>query len=35
VEYTWLLLWLCSKGQIVGSGSKWIDADGKVMFEVA
>jgi hypothetical protein len=35
VEHTWLLLWLCSNGEIVGSGSAWIDADGKVVFEVA
>lgn len=35
VEHTWLLLWLCSNGEVVESGSKWIDADGKVMFEVA
>jgi hypothetical protein len=35
VEHTWLLMWLCSKGRIAGAGSKWVDADGKVIFEVA
>jgi hypothetical protein len=35
VEHTWLLLWLCSKGSIVGAESRWIDADGNVVFEVA
>jgi hypothetical protein len=34
VEHIWLLLWLCSKGEIVGSSSKWIDADGVTCFEV-
>lgn len=34
VEHIWLLLWLCSKGEIVGSNSKWIDADGVTCFEV-
>jgi hypothetical protein len=34
VEHTWLMMWLCSRGKIVGSSSKWIDADGKVMFEM-
>jgi hypothetical protein len=34
VEHTWLLLWFCSKGAVVGSGSEWVDADGKVVFEV-
>lgn len=33
-EHTWLILWLCSKGQIAGSGSKWCDAEGAVVFEV-
>jgi hypothetical protein len=35
VEHTWLLLWLCSKGSIVSSESRWIDADGTIVFEVA
>jgi hypothetical protein len=34
-EHTWLLLWLCSKGKIVDSGSRWIDADGNVVYDVA
>jgi hypothetical protein len=33
-EHIWLLLWLCSKGKIVGSGSQWIDAEGAAVFEV-
>jgi hypothetical protein len=33
-EHTWLLVWLCSKGEIVSSDSKWIDAAGNVVFEV-
>lgn len=28
IEHMWLVLWLCSKGQVSGSGLKWIDADG-------
>jgi hypothetical protein len=35
IEHTWLLLWLCSNGEIVGSGSRWIDADGEVVFEAS
>jgi hypothetical protein len=35
IEHMWLLLWFCSKGEIVGSGSRWMDADGKVVFEVS
>ncbi|KAF2030012.1 hypothetical protein EK21DRAFT_66474 [Setomelanomma holmii] len=34
VEHMWLLLWLCSRGHIAGSSSRWIDADGKAVFEV-
>jgi hypothetical protein len=34
-EHTWLLLWLCSKGEIVSSDSKWVDAAGNVVFEVS
>jgi len=34
-EHVWLVLWLSSKGQVAGSESKWIDADGNVVFEVA
>jgi hypothetical protein len=34
VEHIWLLLWLCSKGQIANSGSKWMDAGGGVVYEV-
>ncbi|KAH7076481.1 hypothetical protein BKA63DRAFT_283407 [Paraphoma chrysanthemicola] len=33
VEHVWLLLWLCSKGQVAISGSTWIDASGDVIFE--
>jgi hypothetical protein len=35
IEHTWLLLWLCSNGEIVGSGPHWIDADGEVVFEAS
>jgi hypothetical protein len=35
VEHTWLLMWLCSKGNIVGAESRWYDAEGNVVFEVA
>jgi hypothetical protein len=35
IEHTWLLLWLCSNGEIVGSASRWIDADGDVVYEVS
>jgi hypothetical protein len=34
VEHIWLLLWLCSKGEIANSGSKWMDAGGGVVYEV-
>jgi len=34
-EHMWLILWLCSNGQVVGSQTRWIDADGRVVFEVA
>jgi hypothetical protein len=34
-EHIWLLLWLCSKGKIVGSRSQWVDAEGAAVFEVA
>ena len=34
VEHLWLTLWLCSHGEISGSGSKWYDADNIVVFEV-
>ncbi|KAF2831367.1 hypothetical protein CC86DRAFT_138514 [Ophiobolus disseminans] len=33
-EHIWLMLWLCSKGQIVGSKTKWIDAGGAAVFEM-
>jgi hypothetical protein len=33
VEHTWLSLWLCSKGEVVGTGCKWVDAGGSVVFE--
>jgi hypothetical protein len=35
VEHMWLLLWLCSQGRISGSRTKWIDASGIAVFEVA
>lgn len=35
VEHTWLMMWICSKGEIVKSGSNWTDAGGNLMFEVA
>lgn len=34
-EHMWLLMWLCSKGKIIGSGPKWIDAEGAAVFEVS
>ncbi|KAF9699509.1 hypothetical protein EKO04_002367 [Ascochyta lentis] len=34
VEHVWLLLWLCSKGKISGSGSSWIDANGVAVLKV-
>jgi hypothetical protein len=34
VEHVWLTLWLCSHGEVSGSGSKWYDADNIVVFEV-
>lgn len=33
-EHTWLLLWLCSKGQLSSSASKWIDANGVAVVEL-
>jgi hypothetical protein len=33
IEHTWLLLWICSNGEILGSGSWWINADGEPVFE--
>ncbi|KAH8732926.1 hypothetical protein GQ44DRAFT_821179 [Phaeosphaeriaceae sp. PMI808] len=35
VEHTWLLLWLCSKGKVSGSPSRWIDGEGNVFFEMS
>ncbi|UPX11573.1 uncharacterized protein EKO05_0002172 [Ascochyta rabiei] len=34
VEHIWLLLWLCSKGRVSGSGSCWIDANGVAVVDV-
>ncbi|KAH7408261.1 hypothetical protein DE146DRAFT_367706 [Phaeosphaeria sp. MPI-PUGE-AT-0046c] len=34
IEHTWLLLWLCSRGKMAKSGSKWIDAGGNIVYEV-
>lgn len=34
VEHLWLLLWVCSKGRVSGSGSKWSDADGIAVIEM-
>jgi hypothetical protein len=34
-EHMWLILWLCSQGKVAGSQTRWIDADGSVVFEVA
>lgn len=33
-EHMWLLLWLCSKGKLPGSGSKWIDANGIAVLQM-
>ena len=35
VEHMWLLLWLCSKGKMSNSGSKWMDANGVAVVEMA
>jgi hypothetical protein len=34
VEHMWLVLWLCSRAKVVGSGLKWYDADGVAVFEM-
>lgn len=34
VEHFWLILWLCSKGEIAHSGLKWIDADGVAIVQM-
>ncbi|KAF1840619.1 uncharacterized protein K460DRAFT_297127 [Cucurbitaria berberidis CBS 394.84] len=34
VEHMWLVLWICSRGRVSGSRSKWYDADGIAVFEV-
>lgn len=34
VEHMWLVLWLCSRGKVIGSKLKWFDADGIAMFEM-
>ncbi|KAF3046672.1 hypothetical protein E8E12_011514 [Didymella heteroderae] len=35
VEHMWLLVWLCSKGKASGTESKWIDASGIAVIEMA
>ncbi|KAF2252774.1 hypothetical protein BU26DRAFT_515224 [Trematosphaeria pertusa] len=35
VEHVWLSLWLCSKGKIVSSGSRWLDAEDEMVIEMA
>lgn len=35
VEHMWLLLWLCSKAKASGMESKWIDANGVAVIEMA
>ncbi|KAL6712002.1 hypothetical protein ACN47E_003045 [Coniothyrium glycines] len=35
IEHMWLLIWLCSSGKVVGSGSQWFDGDGIAVIEVA
>jgi len=32
IEHMWLMLWLSSKGKIVGSGAKWLDSEDAVIF---
>lgn len=34
IEHTWLLLWLSSHGEVAKSGSSWMNADSKVVYEV-
>lgn len=33
-EHMWLLLWLCSEGKVLGSGPRWIDANGVAILEM-
>ncbi|KAF2118514.1 hypothetical protein BDV96DRAFT_570078 [Lophiotrema nucula] len=34
VEHVWLALWLCSKGRVSESRSRWIDADDSMVIQV-
>lgn len=34
VEHMWLLLWVCSQGNLIGSKTRWIDADGVAVLQV-
>jgi hypothetical protein len=34
VEHMWLVLWLCSKGEVEGAGLKWFDAWKTAVFEM-
>jgi hypothetical protein len=34
VEHMWLLLWLCSKGEVSGSRTRWVDANGVAVFQM-
>ncbi|CAE7000603.1 hypothetical protein CFE70_001029 [Pyrenophora teres f. teres 0-1] len=35
VEHMWLVLWLFSRANVIGSKLKWFDADGNAIFEMA
>ncbi|PVI03739.1 hypothetical protein DM02DRAFT_520230 [Periconia macrospinosa] len=35
VEHIWILLWLCSEGRIVKSGSQWLDAGEEVIISMS
>lgn len=35
VEHIWLSIWLCSQGRVVGSGSRWLDAENTIIIRVA
>jgi hypothetical protein len=33
-EHMWLIIWLCSKGRVSGTGLRWIDASGVTILEM-
>lgn len=34
VEHVWIALWLCSKGKMAGSGSRWLDGNDDVIVDM-